>query len=57
MGNKKKLEQQLADPDIYSESQKQNLKKILAQKVEVDNALELAEMEWMEVEELLEKEQ
>jgi ATP-binding cassette subfamily F protein 3 len=56
-GEQKKLEQQLADPDIYSESQKQNLKKILALKVEVDNALELAETEWMEVEELLENEQ
>jgi len=56
-GEQKKLEQQLANPDIYSESQKQNLKKILALKVEVDNALELAETEWMEVEELLEKEQ
>lgn len=51
----KLLEQQLADPDIYSEIQKQNLKKILAQKVEVDNALELAEMDWMDVEELLER--
>ena len=49
------LEQQLADPDIYSETQKQNLKKLLAQKVEVDNALELAEMEWMDVGELLEQ--
>lgn len=56
-GEQKKLEQQLADPDIYGESQKQNLKKILALKVEVDNALELAETEWMEVEELLEQEQ
>ncbi|MCF6250311.1 MAG: ATP-binding cassette domain-containing protein [Methylococcaceae bacterium] len=56
-GEQKKLEQQLANSDIYSESQKQNLKKILALKVEVDNALELAETEWMEVEELLEKEQ
>ena len=45
----------MADPDIYSETQKQNLKKLLAQKVEVDNALELAEMEWMDVGELLEQ--
>ncbi len=50
------LEQQLADPDIYNDAQKQNLKKLLAKKVEVDNALELAEAEWMEVEELLELE-
>ena len=52
----KTIEQQLADPDIYSDAQKENLKALLAQKVEVDNALEEAEMEWMEVGELLEQE-
>jgi len=52
----KTIEQQLADPTIYSEIQKENLKTLLAQKVEVDNALEAAEMEWMEVGELLEQE-
>ena len=52
----KTIEQQLADPDIYSDVQKENLKALLAQKVEVDNALEEAEMEWMEVGELLEQE-
>ncbi|MCK5828726.1 MAG: ATP-binding cassette domain-containing protein [Methylococcales bacterium] len=52
----KTLEQQLANPDIYQDAQKENLKKLLANKVEVDNALELAEMEWMEIEELLEQE-
>ncbi len=51
----KQIEQQLANPDIYSASEKDNLKKILAKKVEVDNALELAEMEWMDVEEQLEQ--
>jgi ATP-binding cassette subfamily F protein 3 len=51
----KEIEQQLAGPDIYTASEKDNLKKILAQKIEVDNALELAEMEWMEVEEQLEQ--
>ncbi len=50
----RKLEQKLAQPDIYSDEQKDELKKLLAQKIEVDNALEQAEMEWMEVEELLE---
>jgi len=52
----KDLEQQLADPDIYDDAQKDALIKLLAKKVEVDNALELAETEWMEVEELLEME-
>ena len=52
----KTIEQQLADPDIYSDAQKENLKALLVKKAEVDNALEEAEMEWMEVEELLEQE-
>ncbi len=50
------LEQQLADSTIYADDQKGALKALLAKKVEVDNTLELAETEWMEVEELLEKE-
>ncbi|NOQ76180.1 MAG: ATP-binding cassette domain-containing protein [Methylococcaceae bacterium] len=50
------LEQQLADPNIYSDDQKDALKALLSKKIEVDNALELAEAEWMEVEELLEQE-
>ncbi len=52
----KELEQKLADPDIYSASEKHHLKEILAQKVEIDHALEQAEMEWMELEEQLEQE-
>jgi len=52
----KDLESQLAEPDIYNDKQKEALKKLLAKKVEIDNALELAETEWMEVEELLEQE-
>jgi ATP-binding cassette subfamily F protein 3 len=52
----KNLEEQLADPEIYSDIQKDALKKLLAKKVEVDNALELAETEWMEAEEQLEQE-
>lgn len=50
------LEQQLADANIYADDQKDALKVLLAKKIEVDSALELAESEWMEVEELLEKE-
>ncbi len=50
------IEQQLADPDIYSDSQKETLKKLLANKVEIDKKLESAETAWMEMEELLEQE-
>ncbi len=49
------LEQQLAEPTIYEDSQKLLLKELLAQKVSVDTALEQAEIEWMDVEELLEQ--
>jgi ATP-binding cassette subfamily F protein 3 len=52
----KDLETQLADPEIYSDSNKNNLKKLLAKKVSVDQALERSEEEWMEMEELLEQE-
>jgi len=52
----KELEQQLAEPDIYSDTQKETLKTLLAKKIEVDKALEIAETEWMELEELLEQE-
>jgi len=52
----KELELQLAEPDIYNDDQKEALKKLLTNKVEVDKALEQAETEWMELEELLEHE-
>jgi len=51
------LEQLLADPEIYNDAKKDELKKLLAKKIEVDKALELAESEWMDTEELLEQEQ
>jgi ATP-binding cassette subfamily F protein 3 len=47
------LEQQLADPAIYSEDNKEPLKKLLSQKTLVDNALEQAELDWMTAEENL----
>jgi len=50
------LETLLADPEIYNDAKKDDLKKLLAKKIEVDKALELAETEWMETEELLEQE-
>ena len=47
------LEQQLAEPAIYSEENKEQLKKLLSQKAQVDNALEQAELDWMTAEENL----
>ncbi|WP_031433907.1 ATP-binding cassette domain-containing protein [Methylomarinum vadi] len=49
------LERQLADPDIYQDANKEQLKQLLARKAEVDAALEQAEAEWMEAEEQLEQ--
>ncbi len=51
----KQLEQKLAAPDIYSDTQKELLTEVLAQKIEVDRALDLAEEEWMKVDDLLEQ--
>ena len=47
------LEQQLADPAIYDDANKEQLKKVLSQKTQVDNALEQAELDWMTAEENL----
>jgi ATP-binding cassette subfamily F protein 3 len=47
------LEQQLADPAIYADSEKQRLKMVLDQKNQVDKALAQAEADWLEAEELL----
>jgi ATP-binding cassette subfamily F protein 3 len=47
----RQLEQQLADPAIYAESEKERLKKLMEQKVKVDKALDEAEAAWMEAEE------
>ncbi len=52
----KNLETQLADSEIYSDSNKAKLKKLLAQKINVDKALEQSEEEWMVLGELLEQE-
>jgi ATP-binding cassette, subfamily F, member 3 len=50
----RRLEAELADPSLYSETEKDKLKKLLARKTEVDKALDAAELEWMEAEERLE---
>jgi ATP-binding cassette subfamily F protein 3 len=48
------LEQQLADPAIYTDSEKQRLKTVLEQKAQVDKALAQAESDWMDAEQHLE---
>jgi ATP-binding cassette, subfamily F, member 3 len=50
----RKLEVELVDPALYSESEKDRLKKLLARKVAIDKALDAAEAEWMGLEERLE---
>jgi ATP-binding cassette subfamily F protein 3 len=50
----RRLETELADPEIYSDSEKDKLKKLLARKAEVDKALDVAETDWMAAEERLE---
>jgi ATP-binding cassette, subfamily F, member 3 len=50
----RQLEAELVDPALYTESEKDRLKKVLTRKAEVDKALDAAESEWMEAEERLE---
>ncbi len=50
----RQLEHQLADPAIYAESEKAQLKKLMERKVKVDKALDDAETAWMEAEEKIE---
>ncbi len=50
----RRLETELANPALYSETEKDRLKKLLARKTEIDKALDAAESEWMEAEERLE---
>ncbi len=51
----RQLEQQLADPAIYADSEKDRLKQLMERKVQVDKALEDAEAAWMDAEEKLEE--
>jgi len=50
----RQLEQQLADPAIYDDNQKDRLKQLLERKTQVDKALAEAETDWLEAEERLE---
>ena len=51
---KEELESLLADPDVYKESEKQRLNKLLDQQSKVSQSLDLVEETWMEVSEALE---
>jgi len=48
------LEQQLADPEIYAESNKQKLQDCLFEKADIDKRCEAAEEQWMDASEELE---
>lgn len=53
----RELEEKLADPEIYSEDNKPQLKQLLSQKSQVDAALEQAELDWMAAEENLQQQE
>ncbi len=50
----RELERQLAEPDIYADTEKNRLKQLMERKAAVDKALADAEADWMEAEERLE---
>ena len=49
------IENQLADPDIYSDERKVELKELLAQQAELSSRLNQAENDWMERQEALDE--
>lgn len=49
------IENQLADPDIYSDERKAELKELLAQQADLSSTLNQAENEWMERQEALDE--
>ena len=49
------IENQLADPDIYSDERKAELKELLAQQAELSSRLNQAENDWMERQEALDE--
>lgn len=49
----RRLETELAKPELYLDTEKDRLKSLLAQKIDVDKALENAEAAWLVAEELL----
>lgn len=55
--DQQRLQDQLADPEIYSEQGKERLKKLLLQKSELDKTLAEAESDWLQASEKLEQQQ
>ncbi len=53
----RELEEKLAEPEIYSDDNKPQLKQLLSQKSQVDAALEQAELDWMTAEENLQQQE
>ncbi len=51
------LQDQLADPEIYTEQGKERLKKLLLKKAELDKTLAEAESDWLQASEKLEQQQ
>ncbi|WP_347988093.1 ATP-binding cassette domain-containing protein [Methylomonas sp. AM2-LC] len=51
----RELEDMLADPGIYLDENKENLKQLLNRKGQIDNALEQAEIDWLTAEENLQQ--
>jgi ATP-binding cassette subfamily F protein 3 len=49
----RQLETALADPSLYDDANKAQLKQLLTRKIAVDNALESAEEAWLTAEELI----
>lgn len=52
-----KIESSLADPELYSDERKADLKSLLLEQAEAVAAMEEAELEWLEAQELLEEKQ
>ena len=51
----RELEEQLADPAIYADDYKEQLKQLLLRKSQIDSALEQAESDWLTAEENLQQ--
>ena len=51
----RELEEQLADPTIYADDYKEQLKQLLLRKSQIDSALEQAESDWLTAEENLQQ--
>jgi ATP-binding cassette subfamily F protein 3 len=48
------LDNQLADPDLYTQSDKSKLQNLLKSQAEMVQQLETAEIRWLELQEMLE---